>query len=360
MLPVFRRTVSAVLYLGLTIAPAAAQPILEGAEDKRLLSAIRIWLDDNDRDSLPVIQSLARSGNRAARLLIARIEAVDREPKPFVLRLSRDQRHDLFRSPSKIGVFRRTWISTEAEGGNPHAIALQAATRLGINQSAVRRLVALGESEAAEHLIRKIAVDGRPSDRQAVAELLGRDHELRPYLQAFTPGPVRLSAGETALLHILSAIKNGGDIPGTGKAWNDAALFLDIGYQSGEQTPDFNASNPYFASVGRWVLTASVTAPLANYCRSFCRQAEQLACANTALGLVGGYYEAVRFDSPLETLIPQKVFLASKRAWRSVARRVATIRTEANAEVFTNAEFTAKSACLAKDTAAMRDVLHRK
>ena len=59
--------------------------------------AVKIWLDDNDADSLPVLKNLAVEGNRAAQLFLGRIEITDRAPSKFVQSLSRDERLSLFR-----------------------------------------------------------------------------------------------------------------------------------------------------------------------------------------------------------------------------------------------------------------------
>ena len=75
------------------------------------------------------------------------------------------------------------------------------------------------------------------------------------------------------------------------------------------------------------------------------------ACSLPAFGLVGGYYELIRFDSPLENLVSQRRFLASARAQGMIARRIASARSEAAVPVFEDAELAGRSACLARGLA---------
>jgi hypothetical protein len=55
---------------------------LSGFDDPALLAGIEVWLQDNDTKSLPVfaswpVKATRQQGNKAARLLLARIEATE-------------------------------------------------------------------------------------------------------------------------------------------------------------------------------------------------------------------------------------------------------------------------------------------
>lgn len=348
--------ISVVIWIALGIAiPVYAAASPSGSSDPELLQAIDIWLDDNDRQSLPTLARLARDGNRAARLLLARIETTDRASRPFVSRMSRRERLDLFRANLDNTRFPPSWLKVEAERGDPLAQALFHSTRGEIDIPTIQRLYDLGEAEATEHLVRKIAVDGSPAEREALTPVLLPESELAPYLSGFHQSRAGMTTGKTGLQYIVAA--NEGVNPATveiehNKQTHIAEQYVDLGYQSGKQTIGDWTQNPYYDAIAIWTLTASPATPVANFCRRHCTDDALSACAATAFGLIGGYYEVIRFDSPLETLIPQARFLQSSRAVGMVARRIAAARTEAGEVIFTPVELAKHSQCL---TSAISD-----
>ena len=331
--------------------------MLYGVGDPMFRTAVETWLDDNDADSLPVLSSLAHNGNVAARLLLSRIETTDRASGDYVKGLSRAERLNLFRPETGSGVFRPSWLKTESDAGNAIAKALLDGTALGINIAAIQRLYDIGEVEATEHLVRKVAVDGSQVERQELAGFLPPQSELAPYLRAFRHAREGVTTGQTALQHMLGTIEGVG--PESVELGHDADTrqameFVDIGYQAGGQTSDFGESNKYFQAVTRWVMSAPEATAVAKLCRQVCDEEEIPACTNTAFGLIGGYYEVVRFDSPMEAIVPQSRFLASKRASGMTLRRIAFTTTEAGEDAFLNRRFSEQSKCLANAAAALR------
>ncbi len=324
---------------------------LSGADDPDFLLAVDTWLSDNDEGSLPVLSLLSGKGNIAARLLLSRIEITDRASGDFVKRMSRSERLKLFRSNLGSGVFRSSWIKVEAGRGNRLARALFDGTALGINIDTVRRLYGIGEVEATEHLVRKVAVDGSRSERQELSRLLIPGSELTPYLRGFRFTRSGMTTGRTALQHIIG--KNEGVDPVSvelepGQGAGIAMQFADFGYQAGAQAIGYRDNGRYFDVIAKWTMTAPPARAVANLCRRHCNSRQISACAITGFGLVGGYYEMIRFDSPLETVIPQSRFLNSERAIGMAARRIAAARTEAGVKVFSDIELGKKSQCLAE------------
>lgn len=354
----FKKLIFIAIFLAsLSITGFSKADIPLGSNDPVFLATIETWLDDNDVDSLSALSSLAHEGNIAARLLLSRIEITDRASSNYVKGLSRTQRLDLFRPKYKDSIFRPSWLKVEADKGNSTAKALLDSTALGINIAAIKRLYDMGEIEATEHLIRKIAVDGSSKERQQLAELLIPKSELVPYLQAFRYANEGMTTGRTALQHIISTIEN--IEPESVDLDQDldtkmATMFMGIGYQAGDQTPGYSKNNKYFHSVAKWAMMAPETTAIANLCHRACEDEEIPACANTALGLVGGYYEAIRFDSPLESIIPQSRFLNSERAIGTTLRRIAFARSEAGTEIFSDQELSEKSRCLANAILKLR------
>jgi len=126
-----------------------------------------------------------------------------------------------------------------------------------------------------------------------------------------------------------------------------ANTFADHGYQGGDQLPLGWATTADGEAIANWVLNTRTAEPLASLCRSHCNDAELQACATTAFGLFGGYYEVIRLDSPLENLIAQSRFLYSARARGMTARRIANARTELGDLVFSETQLRNRSNCLA-------------
>jgi hypothetical protein len=180
---------------------------LSGFDDPVLLAAIEVWLQDNDTKSLPVFASLAGEGNKAARLLLARIEATEQAASDFVSGLSRKERIDLFRSDSGKGLFRPTWLKSEMQAGNKVAAVLLESSNPTVNLPAIRTLYEIGEEEAAYDLIREMAGIGSKEDKKELASLLPPGSELTPYLRALQIPVAGFTPGHAALQKIIDGSK---------------------------------------------------------------------------------------------------------------------------------------------------------
>ncbi len=339
------------LLVGAPYTQSSKASTLSGADDPDFLLAVKTWLNDNDAGSLPVLSVLSSKGNIAARLLLSRIEITDRASGDFVKQMSRSERLDLYRSNLGNGVFRSSWIKVEADRGNPIAQVLLDGTSLGINIAAIKQLYEIGEFEATEHLVRKVAVDGSQSERKELAQLLISKSELTPYLRGFRFTSLGMTTGRAALQYIIGM--NEGIDPVSvdldyGPDTRMAMKYVDFGYQAGAQTIGNWKKRKHFDAIAKWTMTASQAMAVANLCRRDCSDQQISACAITGFGLVGGYYEMIRFDSPLETIIPQNRYLNSERAIGMALRRIAAARTEAGVKVFSDIELSEKSQCLAE------------
>ena len=339
------------LFLVLTTCIATVNADLSGQEKSGFQLAMAQWLADDDHQSLPLLSALADDGNRAARLLLSRIEFTDRSPQAHLLNNSRAKNHALFRHRVKDSPFPRSWITIEANRGNPLAQSLRLASEPGIDIDAIRHLYAIGEKEAAEHKIRKIAVDGSQQQHKQLAEFLGSDDSLAPYLRGFQFSREGMTTAKTAMQTILADIGNLNAIEIELAEDTDtrrAIAFVDIGYQAGRSAVDYDSSGRHFEPLAEWIKQDETANPLLRICQRHCRQAQQSACLVTAFGLIGGYYELHRFDSPLETLIPQQTFLSSARAEGMMLRRIGSARSEATVPVFDRQALAERSQCLAQ------------
>jgi hypothetical protein len=324
---------------------------LKGLEDPALQSSIEVWLQDNDEDSLPVFATLAGEGNIAARLLLARIEATDQAASDFVSGLSRKERIELFRSNSGKGLFRPSWLKSEKKAGNQFASTLLDSTALAVDIDAIRTLYEIGEPEAAYDLIRETAGNGSQDQKQELANFLPEKSELMPYLRALQNPVAGFTVGHAALQQIIGS----NALQGPRSDTRVAAQFVEFGYQTGVQTSEFDQTNHYYDDLASWIESAPVTAPIATLCRRYCGAKTQ-DCAITVFGLVGGYYKAIKFDSPMQTLIEQSRYVISDRSVGMVMRRVSFVRPAGAAEKFliSDSELRTQSSCLAKAVAEVR------
>ena len=345
------------LWIGVFFTQSAQANDLSGRDDPALLAAIEVWLEDNDKDSLPNIATLAGEGNIAARLLLSRIENADVAPSNFVSSLSRKERLVLFRSTSGKGVFRSSWLKSESEAGNEMASALLKSSGLELNIKAIRKLYEIGEPEATYNLITQVAANGSQIDKEELAEFLPLTSELAPYLRALQTPAAGFTPGFTALQQILA----GGEVmqpeeilSGPELDTETAATFVALGYEPGVHTIDFNPTNYYYDDLTDWIESAPATAPIATLCRQYCNNGNIESCAVTAFGLVGGYYTAIRFDSPIETMISQSRYTSSDRAAGMLLRRISFIETSGGNPLITDGELRDKSMCLAKAVAEVR------
>lgn len=344
--------IAACVLIGFFHAYHAQAGDLDGSSDPAFEAAVEVWLDDNDPDSLPMLAGLAAEGNIAARLLLSRIAATDQAPSDFIEGLARKERVELFRSDSGNGLFRPTWLKTETEAGNHLAAALLDSTALVVNLDAIRTLYDIGEPEAAYDLIREAAGNGSQENKAALAEFLSEGSELLPYVLALRDPVAASSPGHAALRQIVGTA----ELSGNGTDTAAAANFVEYGYQTGVQNTDFEFTNEYFDDLASWIETAPSAAPIANLCNRYCPAGEFPACAVTTFGVVGGYYKAIKFDSPMETLIEQSRYAASERAAGMVLRRIAFARAAAASgqPLISSGELEEKSQCLADVVAGAR------
>ena len=303
--------------------------------------AAQIWLEGRDQESLTLLAALSRNGDARARILLARIETTDLGPSPFRMSLSKEDARTLFRDTSGPTPFGRSWLAVEAVEGNEYAHAFLRAAQPYPRPGLIRRLHKLNETQAADHPTRILALYGAP---EVTAEVRNSDFmmdELKPFVDYLAGTPEPRGDGLAALRHVAS--QNAGQItPDTEGAIGMAAV-LALGFGYG----DHSAENPWRTAVEDWLLNADATQPIANLCNGECGAAPG-KCVFAFMTLMGGYYEAIRIDSPFENVIPQAEFVKSTRARLMVLRRAALARTETNLDwLSSHAEIAEISSCAA-------------
>ena len=287
-----------------------------------LQDAIDLWLSGNDADSLPMLSNLAKSGDTDARLLLAQIEVTDKGLSPYRLALSKPQARDLFRQVDQTSPFAASWLTVEAQDGDPLAQALLQARSAEPNPDVIYQLAKLGERQATDHPSRIISLYGTEDDRRELSQNPHLLPELEPYVAYLSNMPEPRGDGLSALRHITGTPEQiSPEDPDT----IGMAGLLALGFGFG----DASAGNRWYHTVQDWVMTAPETRPIANLCEAQCGS-QASACGMAMMALAGGYYEVIRIDSPLEKLIPQDIFLNSQRAQLMTLRRAALARSETN------------------------------
>ena len=344
-------------WVAVVITHSAQANDLSGFDDPALLAAIEVWLQDNDTESLPVFASLAGEGNKAARLLLARIEATEQAASNFVSGLSRKERIDLFRSDSGKGLFRPTWLKSEMQAGNKVAAVLLESSLTTVNVPAIRTLYEIGEEEAAYNPIRMVATSGSQDDKKELASFMPPGSELTPYLRAQQKPVKGFTPGHAALQMIIGgseAVGSPSIFTGSEHDTDAAVDFVEFGYQNGVEASAFDQTNGYYDDMASWIEAESATAPIATLCHRICKNEDVKSCAITVFGIAGGYYKVIKFDSPLQALIEQSRYVTSDRAVGMLLRRISFVKTAAGTPMISDRGLREKSTCLAKAVAEVR------
>ena len=352
-----RMIFAGLLWVGVFTIQSAQANDLSGFDDPALLAAIEVWLQDNDTESLPVFAFLAGEGNKAARMLVARIEATEQAASNYVSGLSRKERIDLFRSNSGTGLFRPTWLKSEMRDGNKLAAVLLESSLTTVNVPAIRTLYEIEEEEAAYNPIRMVATSGSQDDKKELASFLPPGSELTPYLRAQQKPVKGFTPGHAALQMIIGgseAVGSPSIFTGSEHDTGAAADFVEFGYQNGVEASEFDQTNGYYDDMASWIDAESATAPISTLCRRICDDEGVKSCAITVFGLAGGYYKVIKFDSPLQALIEQSRYVTSDRAVGMLLRRASFVLASAGTPMISDADLGKKSTCLAKAVAEVR------
>jgi len=348
---------SAIAVIGIVVSAllmtsTACYGQLSGSDDATLQRIVVLWLDDDDEASLPALATLARAGNPAARLLLARIERYDRAPSAFQSSLSKQARLSLFRAPRNESGFYPTWLRVESIRGNKLASALERARLPYVDLQLIKTLYRAGEIQASDHPVRIASIYG---DQRTHRVLLQSDYliaELAPYVRSYRIPAQQQADGLEALRTIAAEVTSTGNsrIDITDEDTSQVARMLSLGYPFGEIT----VASRWRPIIENWLMTSMASRPVAALCERQCSD-QSGDCAIAMLGLTGGYYELIRLDSPLESIISQEDFLDSPRARRSALQRAALTHSETAEELMSIAQIEKVSDCAAALVATVRD-----
>lgn len=315
-----------------------------------LRHALDLWLADDDAAALPALSKLALAGDRAAQLFLALVERTRLGPSPYLEGLSRDALHNIFRPPLGDSRFRINWIDHLARTGDPLAIVLRDSRLPDPNREATTALLKAGEGPAAMNGVRYLSLYGTDADRAFLMEGKYALHGMR----AFVLGQQMAGRDKSQGLEVLREMtRYGNERDVTNDDADAAALatYMTYGYPYGAATKD----NPWREEIKAWLETAVPAQPIASFCRAHC-QSSFSECGTAVLGLIGGYYVAIRLASPLEAVIPNATYATSPRAEATILRRMAALESEKGGEPLATIEEIAKqNRCVASLVSAQRD-----
>lgn len=305
------------------VVPPSALP---GADDPAFREALTAWLAGDDGGSLPALVVLANADNLAVQLLLGTIDDRSMGLTPWLQSLSREEYSAVFRRMD--GRFGTGWLKVAAEAGSELAELL--------------RFPDVGAGFSADHAL-ALAARGEPrATARHLSVLLNQGH----WAEAARLEPVAAGYGMQAMAWA-AATRVYGDDPAIAMQHAAGQAALAAGTMDGyvlvrladreapwlaavpEETHAFarevtvgrslaDDAGPLSAEAAAflddWLATAAEAELPRRWCAAACPGAEA-ACRGDLYALIGGLW-ALPFmeSSPLETLIPQEVWVTTPRA----------------------------------------------
>lgn len=342
MMQIFKVVASIIPVLFLC-AEASAE--ISGSNDVAFRTAMTQWLDDDDRQALPALSSLAHNGNKAARYLLAQIERTTHfaTESSFMKSQNRQERISLLRIPKGLGG--TSWLEALQQDGEQLAAMLLEFKHRQIEYRHLDNLIKAGEKRLLDYrkhgflatgdndLVRKLGKSGNLKTGEHFLlwfeNLLGwrfsdknvaTDEEKQDSMQAMKADFQK--QGIDSALFFVSAYKY---LSPKTKETDRAFHFGSMLYPSHFNSRHHSHTTKEISEFGDWLLynsgkTEQLTLPY-NICQTHCPNSIGTCMAGT-VDLSGGYFELARFTSPLENLISQEDYLSSDRAMNSILRRM--------------------------------------
>jgi hypothetical protein len=307
------RRIVALVCVSLLFVPALprAEP-LSGQDDPRFQAALALWLADDEATALPELAALAAEGNRAAEVLVARIDVTPQLRGPWLVARSKAERTALMRAPG--GLSGRSWMIAAA-ADEPLAQLWRQRDDPASGVDTAIGFASLGEDRAARDMLQALAAR-QYRGFAAVADDPDYPPELRHLIwrewAADPAGRARIDAEIAALP------------PGD------------------PQIQRFRSGPVSEADLDAWLAAAPLAAPLRSFCAASCPETAA-ACARALLVVVDGHAGLAATGTPSETLIPPETWNASPRG-RAALLRQAPARYRI-ADAFAR-DVTAEDACV--------------
>lgn len=314
--------IAVLLLLALAAAPAPTAE-LRGQDDPRFRAALDLWLADDEAVALPELAALAAGGNRAAQVLLARIDATPMLHGPWLAALPRAERIVLMRAPG--GFSGTSWMQAAAEDTPLARLWLVQPTPEATVETALG-FAAMGEARAARDTLYGLA--GRQARGFAA-------HADAPHFPPDLRYLVWLEWDEDPATRARAEAEIAAHHPGD------------------PQLARYDFRDIPAADLMDWLATAPLAAPLRDACAALC-PASGDACLRAAFLLVGGRVEMISNHVGLSSLGPPSETLVATEAWNASPRGRATLLRDPYTRFRTEPGFLTK---LAAEDACFADAL---
>ena len=307
-----------------TMAALALSPLRVSAEmpaghnAPAFAQAVEAWLADDDKTALPALAELAKGGNRAAAILLDRIEE-ETPLSPYARGLGQEGR-DALLQPEGGG----HWTDALRDEA-PMARAFADRYADGPIMPAVRDLLSMGETHAAVLTMMELPDEEWSLEALEIAGDAWLDPGLRFLVLLAAPG--RLDAAITS--HWLTLCQDNTTADAPFPPLNDLCKAgrppvreaATMGYLMGLHFPGYEQ---FRTSIGDWLVGDPRMAPYGALCRAECAGAEPvcaLALWRIARATKGNFWLPY---APSEALVGQARYLSSPRAEADLRRSSAS------------------------------------
>jgi hypothetical protein len=285
----FARAITLSLALLLAVGPAGAGAIIPGKDEPAFRQALSDWLADDEAAALPALGTLADEGNTAAQVLLALIDKSPDLQGPWLSSRTREDRIAMMRAPGGLS----------GQSFMRHAAEVLPVAKLW---------VALWDMEAAPELISDFAALGEHrAARESVLTMVAREQ---------------------------SGIASLADDPDYPKAlryyiWREWLGSPDHLPGLAEEIGGLHAGDPQRILSGEavapdaladWLMTAVEALPVRALCEARCPDTAR-SCVLALTDALGGPVRVMALGSPVESLIPARVFSDSPRGHAALLRR---------------------------------------
>lgn len=282
------RILAGLLAIFLMVGASSAQSI-PGADAPPFKQAVTLWLADNDRDALPLLSSLAKTGNPAARVLIALIDKTPELQGPWLGALPRAERIALLRQAR--GISGQSWM--KALDGVSLADAWLTLWDVDATLDTALTFAELGEARAARQALVFLAARERSGFAKAADDPRYPASMRFLIWQEWAKDP----ASTVHLAAELAAAERG----------DPQRVIMGQGVEN--------------SALESWLLRNEVARPLASFCNSVCPDSVG-TCARAGFAGLTGYRRLVMAGTPAAALIDEDIFSSSPRGRATLLRRV--------------------------------------
>ncbi len=283
---------------------------LQGEDAPEFKEAVQAWLNGDDLAALHYLSEQAQQGNPAAQILLASIASQSRFHSHVTSDLERKERIALLRKPG--GLSGKSWV-TEAQNSEPLALALLQASKIGEKAPAIAALVELGEPQTAIIAAQSMLLNGEAED--LISVLQGLDGKLPKEADVLLVWALFQATQGTANRYAGSA-RVAGTLSGDER-------FLASELAWGAFTPRELVENPKVRDAATRMSGEIVAwTPIRDLCNNHCPD-EVSACTATGAALLSSPFTP---RSPLQSLITNEEYWASKRIEGDVVRSIVDLR----------------------------------